>query len=819
MASRSTRKTWETAFLLSASMSSSYTETFDKAQQILKDLGAENIQLGDEAEKAGKQQENAIMLAAAAITETGLIELLDKVKAAYIDIVETTMEFEYTMSAVKALSGSTASELEELEDKARTLGETTVYTANQSASAMTYMAQAGWDTIEMLEGMDGVISLAAASGTDLAEASSITADTLAGFGMAADETARLSDVLAQTSANTNTNVSLMGETFANSAAIAGALGFQIEDVSVMLGLMANAGVKGSKAGTTLRNIFNGLAKDVTLTAEAFGEVDFSMFDENGNAKGLVEVVRELREYFSQMTEQEKYLNASNIAGLRGYNGLLAILNATDDQFEELYANIEDCYGAAERMAKIRLDNLKGDVTLLNSAVESLKITIGDELNPENRILVEDLTSITQWANEFMQAHPGVIQAISLITTAVIGATTALTGYVAVTKVYLALEVVKKLLNAKARIIMAIGAIIASIGALIVKGRAARKELSKMFDEQKELAEQYQAYAEAYKETAKAWAETIETISAEKENILSLTNRLDELVGVQDKTIAQKQEILSIVELLNEAVPELALAYDEEADKLNLTAEAIRARAEAELYAEEIAAKEEQLKERLKRSKALASEVKGADELYNQTKETYETTLSTEANRVLETYNDVQSYEDAVYYVRNNVKVKAAREAYQEAQEALMELYATQATNERFIAGYSEEIAEYYAGQQQQAAEKAGQEEIKEAEQAAGTTVKDAEDMMDDFIRYGSVQSTDAESEAEGQQEIMDAEVPDGAVMAAAENPVVIESTININGNVTEETLPEVEQIVNEAAEKVIERLERTSRSRVRAAYN
>ena len=340
MASRSTRKTWETAFLLSASMSSSYQETFDKAQNIMRELGAENVNLGDEAERAAQRQENAFNLMASALAEAGLYEMLGRIKDAYSDIIQVTEEFEYTMSAVGAISDAGAGDMAELEAKARELGETTVFTAQQSAEAMTFMAQAGWDTVEMLEGMDGVISLAAASGTELAETSSIVADTLAGFGMAADETGRLADVLAQTASHTNTNVSLLGETFSNAAAVAGALGFEVEDVSVMLGLMANAGVKGSRAGTTLRNIFNGLAKDVTLTAEAFGEVDFSMFDEAGNSKNLIEVVRELRTYFDQMTDREKYLNASALAGMRGYNGLLAIIGATDEQFEELYEDID-----------------------------------------------------------------------------------------------------------------------------------------------------------------------------------------------------------------------------------------------------------------------------------------------------------------------------------------------------------------------------------------------------------------------------------------------------------------------------------------------
>lgn len=809
MASRSTRKTWETAFLLSASMSSSYTETFDRAQQILKDLGAENIQLGDEAERAAQRQENAFNLAVAAIAETGLLELLGYVKEEYKEIIDTAMEFEHTVSAVKAISGAGATEIGELEEKARTLGETTVFTARQSAEAMTYIAQAGWDTEEMLEGMSGLIDLAAASGTDLSEAANITADTLAGFGMEASETTRLANVLAQTAARTNTNVTLMGDAFSYSAAIAGALGFEIEDVAVMMGLMANAGVKGSKAGTSMRNIMNGLAQDVKLTSEAFGEVEISMFDENGESKGLVQFVKELREYFDQMTKSEKIANAQSIATKRGYNGLLAILNATDDQFEELYADIENSYGAADRMARVRLDNLQGDVTLLKSAWESLTITYGEEFLPIGRDVTQVLTNIVQSTNDLVEANPELITGINLIVGALGGALTSITAVTAAIKVIEGLKLVANLLNGKLLLTAGIGALVGVLAALAVRIASVRDSMSHLYDDEVELAKLHQDMAAGYKETAKAWQETIDSITDERDNTLYLVERLEELEGVQDKTLAQKREILSIVQLLNEEIPDLALSYNEEADALNMTADAIRNRVRAEAYAEEIAEKEQRLKELYKQENSRNKEFSEARDLYNRTKETYERVLEEEAERILSTDRNVYTKEDALYYAKNNVRVKAAREAMEEAGLGMTQLRAAQTDSAWWINALSEEIAEYYAGQ----------EEIKEAEQAAGTNVEDAEDMMDDFIRYGSVQSTDAESEAEGQQEIMDAEVPDGAVMAAAENPVVIESTININGNVTEETLPEVEQIVNEAAEKVIERLERTSRSRVRAAYN
>ena len=862
MASRSTRKTWETAFLLSASMSSSYQQTFDQAQQIMKDLGAENVQLGDEAERAAQRQANAFQLAASAVLESGLTEALGQVKDAYLDIIETTMEFEYTMSAVEAISEAGAEDIAELEEKARTLGETTVFTAQQSSEAMTFMAQAGWDTIEMLEGMDGVISLAAASGTDLAETSSIVADTLAGFGMEADETNRLADVLAQTSANTNTNVSLLGDTFANAAAVAGALGFQIEDVSVMLGIMANAGVKGSRAGTTMRNIFNGLAKDITLTADAFGEVDFSMFDEEGNAKDLISVIRELRGYFDQMTDKEKYKNASDIAGLRGYNGLLAIINATDEQFEELYEDIQNADGAAKKMADTRLDNLKGDVTLLKSAFESLKITLGERFSPTLRVAVDDATSLVQKTSEFVENHPRIVEGIELITVAVGGATTALTIAAGVLKAIAAIKMVVDLMSGGALITMGIGAVVGIMGTLYLKLKAVREEASHMYDEQKELAEQYQIYAEKYWKTSEEWAQTVQNISGERDNILSLTDRLEELMGIQSKTEAQKQEILTIVELLNEAIPELALNYEKEADALSMTAEAIRDRARAEAYAEEIAEKEKQLKERYKAKKTLADKAQAADELYKQAKITYET----EFKNYVETYGPYGESEEYTKEIVDSVPQVAAAKAFmEEASKALFEVYAEISTNERYIEGYSEEIAAYKAeleGQNDDREEETeGQKEIREKIQNI-EEVLDAldEDDKDRAVFEKMLEEAKAElayeEEAAGRGEIQDTldeagmdyndlkagmknamngtsmtsedvsdqyggayEEAEGAEAVVQNGDMNITVNVNVEGNMTEETLPEVERVAEEAAEKVITYLGRHGSQRTRLGYN
>ncbi len=879
MASRSTRKTWETAFLLSASMSSSYQETFDKAQNIMRELGAENVNLGDEAERAAQRQENAFNLMASALAEAGLYEMLGRIKDAYSDIIQVTEEFEYTMSAVGAISSAGAGDMAELEAKARKLGETSVYTAVQSAEAMTFMAQAGWDTVEMLEGMDGVISLAAASGTDLAETSSIVADTLAGFGMAAEETGRLADVLAQTASHTNTNVSLMGQTFANSAAIAGALGFSIEDVSVMLGTLANAGIKGAKAGTSLRQILTGLSKDATITAEAFGEVKMSMFDENGDTIGLMETVRQLREYFSQMTRAEKIENARALAGERNYNGLLALVNATDEQFEQLYADIQNADGAAKRMADRRLDNLKGDVTLLNSAFESLKITIGEHFMPVGRGLTQWLTEVVTGANALIEAHPGIITGINAIVGALGGALAMFTAISAAIKIKSLISMLAGLFTPGGWLVVGIGAVVGLLGALAVHAAGVRAEIAGMYKEQADAAKELQDYAASYRESADAWRESIGAMENEAGNTEYLIERLDDLYSIQDKTLGQKQEILAIVDLLNEAVPELALAYDAEADSLNLTADAIRERARAEIEAEQMTEKQEQLKERIRQENELGQKLSDASAAYEEAKAEYENVYAERLEYLGKWWRMGENAENAV---DQDEYVKAARNAMDEAQTAMIALMSANRDNRwwidelsRQLAGEEREsgqssggggsVAEHealvvqtYAGMQDElrrllneqnglqinvgaaqdrldeaeARYKAGKEKIAEynsggiLQPSYGTS--EGADIWDE-VRLEYVQAKQdleaakaelAENEANAAQ-LSDSlgmyEEAHGAVLASQSGyTVTVENNINITGSVDEDTLEELQEDIEEAVDRA---LKNRTGARSRLAYD
>ena len=407
------------------------TSESNRLKTQVEELTKQEERAAEEAARYGDAGATAFESVGAAMVAAGIGTALKKIADAYQECIDVSMEFGSTMSTVEALSGANAVQMQELTAKAKELGAQTSFTANQSAEAMTYMGMAGWDANEMLSGMNGMINLAAASGEDLALVSDIVTDNLTAFGLTAKDTAHFADVLAAAATNSNTNVATMGETFSGAGAIAGALGYSIEDMAVGVGLMANAGVKGSVAGTALKNTFNGLLNGAALTADAFGEIEYSAVNADGTIDEFSDAIIELRGYFEQMTEAERVQNAMAIAGQRGYNGLLAMINASDEDFQSLTEKINNCSGAAQKMADTKLDNLQGDVTLLDSATDGLKMTVGSLYEDELRRLTQTGTQIMTGINEFCEENPAVVKSIMAIG-AEIGVVVA--GYTAFTAV-------------------------------------------------------------------------------------------------------------------------------------------------------------------------------------------------------------------------------------------------------------------------------------------------------------------------------------------------------------------------------------------------
>ena len=302
--------------------------------------------------------------------------------------VDVGSSFEAGMSEVSAISGATGADLESLKAKAEEMGAKTKFSATESAEAMKYMAMAGWQTGDMLNGIEGIMNLAAASGEDLATTSDIVTDALTAFGLKAEDSGHFADVLAKASSSANTNVSLMGETFKYVAPVAGALGYSVDDCAVAIGLMANSGIKGSQAGTALRSVLSRMTKPTDEVAMAMDTLGLSLVNADGTMKPLNEVMLDMRESFSGLTEAEKASMAASLGGQEAMSGLLAIVNASDEDFAKLTEQIQNCNGAAEETAETMQDNLQGQLTIMKSAAEALGIAIYDDIQTPLKDLVK-----------------------------------------------------------------------------------------------------------------------------------------------------------------------------------------------------------------------------------------------------------------------------------------------------------------------------------------------------------------------------------------------------------------------------------------------
>ena len=336
------------------------------------------------------KMKNTTKIAAAAIAGAGAMALKKS--------IDIGSEFEAQMSTVGAIANASESDMVRLTDKAKEMGATTKFTAVESGQAFEYMAMAGWKTNQMLNGISGIMSLAAASGEDLGTTSDIVTDALTAFGLKAKDSAHFSDVLAQTSASANTNVSMLGESFKYVAPVAGSMGYSIEDISLALGLMANASVKSSIAGRSLKTAIANMAAPTDTMATAMKKYNISLKDSHGGIKDFKSVLDNIRESLGKIDDKKERAAAiKNIFGKDALAGMSAIITASEKDYDNLTKAIYNCDGAAEKMADRKMDNLKGDVALLTSALETKAINIYELTSGPLREITQDLTD---WVEEF-----------------------------------------------------------------------------------------------------------------------------------------------------------------------------------------------------------------------------------------------------------------------------------------------------------------------------------------------------------------------------------------------------------------------------------
>lgn len=408
--------------------------------------------LGDGLETIGKK-----ITGAGKTLTTGLTVPIIGAGAA---AVKTTADFDKSMSQVKAVSGATGEDFDALRNKAREMGATTKFSASDAADAMNYMAMAGWKTNDMLGGISGIMDLAAASGEDLATTSDIVTDALTAFGKTAEDSGRLADIMAAASSNANTNVSMLGESFKYVAPLAGAMNYSMEDTSVALGLMANAGIKASQGGTALRTVLTNMAKPTDEVADAMKSLGISLQNEDGSMKSLREVMVDLRNGFGdlkisqedfengigkldtalangEITQEEyneqvqewinrtftaedalKAQTAATLAGKTGLSGLLAIVNASEEDFNKLTNAVDNSEGAAHNMAETMQDNLAGQLEIIKSGLEELAISFGDIMMPAIRDFAKFVQNLVDRLNNLDEGQKKMIMRVALVVAAV-----------------------------------------------------------------------------------------------------------------------------------------------------------------------------------------------------------------------------------------------------------------------------------------------------------------------------------------------------------------------------------------------------------------
>lgn len=522
-------------------LKSQYREFGSVAKQQLQAVGEKLQEIGDKMTEAGKT-----------LTTKVTVPLV----AGFAAATKTAADFEAEMSKVEAISGANDEEMEKLTKKAREMGATTKFTATEAGQAFEYMAMAGWKSEDMLAGIEGIMDLAAASGEDLASVSDIVTDALTAFGLTAEDTNHFVDVLAAASSNSNTNVALMGETFKYVAPVAGALGYTVDDTAVAIGLLANAGIKGSQAGTSLRTILTNLVKPSEQTANVMNELGISLEDGQGNMLSFRQVMDQLRKSFAntkipqdQLTQSLAALDAqledgtitesqyqieterlmeraygaegalkaqaaAAIGGQRGMSSLLAIVNAAPEDYDQLTAAIDGASGAAGSMAATMQDNLAGRLTELKSQLQELMIQIGERLTPIIEKVIEWVKEAINWLDNLDEDQKDLIVTIGLVVAA-IGPVLVIVGTV--------IKVLGTLSSAIGFLASPIGIAIAAIAALVAGGVA----LYKNWDTVKAKAtELWQSLRDKFEQIKNSIGEKIQ---AAKDKVVSIFDSIKSTV--------------------------------------------------------------------------------------------------------------------------------------------------------------------------------------------------------------------------------------------------------------------------------------------------
>lgn len=558
------------------------------------DLIQAEREAGDEADEFGDESSDAFTAAGQALAAAGITRALKEVYDGFMECVNAAGDFQAEMSYVEALSGASGDEMNQLSQMAKDMGAQTKFSAQESASAFSYMALAGWETESMLAGIEPVLNLAAAANMDLATASDIVTDYLTAFGLTANDTSGFVDKMAYAMSHSNTDVEQLGEAYKACAATAKSMGYSVEEVTAVLMTMANAGIKGGEAGNALNAVMTRLATDTKGCASALEEYGVHVYDTEGNMQSLSSILTGISSIWGDLTDQQQANIAKTIAGVNHYSDLQTIMSGcseeaakTGQSFSDYAEQLENCSGAAGKMANTMLDNMNGELTIMKSAFEGLTIAVGEQFTPMLSDLYSELADVFAATTGFVEDHPALIRAIGAFVAAVGTATAAITALAAAKKALQVLDMASMFASPVGMIMAAGGAIVGLMGVI-------SQFMGEANEEAWETSTTVAAVEARLRAVQDTYAEQSAEISANSDNVMGLVSRLQALTSQSTVTAAEQEEIKTIISQLNQEVPGLALEYDGLTNSMNLTTDAIIAMAKAEANKAEYAALQEEL---------------------------------------------------------------------------------------------------------------------------------------------------------------------------------------------------------------------------------
>ena len=710
---------------------------------------------GQDMQAAGKKVEavgKAVTKVGTTLTKTVTAPIVALGTAA----VKTTADFDSSMSKVRAVSGATGQEFDALRSKAREMAAQSKFSAQEMADGLNYMAMAGWKTEDMLGGIEGIMNLAAASGEDLATTSDIVTDALTAFGKSAEDSGRLADIMAAASSNANTNVAMMGETFKYAAPVAGALGMSMEDTAIAIGMMANAGVKASAAGTAIRTGLTNLVKPTKQMREAMEKYGIEVTNADGSMKSMREITAILRSKLGRLGEAEQAAAAGAIFGKNAMSGWLAVINGSDEDLNKLTNAVDNSAGTAKRMAEVMQDNLSGQITILKSQVQELGISFGDILVPHARKAVSVVQDGVDAFNSLDDSEKEQIVRMAAIAAAA-GPVLTITGKLVQTTGTLVTTGGKvvtwlgglttaaeagatgvTLLGGAMAALPVIGAVagVAALAAVAIRlsrdANESKASLSTFGSEMDGIAKSSEATRSSLDRTVEGiqdLAEANENSIAKAEASANLAGRyadeLDKLAKKSNKTTSEQAKMQALVGKLNKIYPDLGLAIDETTGELNMSTQALKDNIEQMKIQMKLAAYQDYMTEQMK--KLVEVETKGVEA---EDKLTEARRKGRDAGLMMEAIEDALEAE--------KIRLTAAQQAYnealskygvssQEAKEAQERLYEAQvAANDGMV-----ELGGtlYNARQAMDDCTKA-QKESKATQEELNQTIRDAEEAAD-----------------------------------------------------------------------------------------